>query len=97
MSSNASSEPLSRTGTPGIIAQQRFTSQAQSAEELLAGQTVGLVALSDFRKRRAEANEAKERVAQDSFLGLSRKQDTPDASTPGNSDGTVKRRSQALR
>lgn len=38
----------------------RFQSQAPSAEDLLKSQTVGLVALSDFRKRRAEALEQKE-------------------------------------
>lgn len=89
MSSNSPSEPPSRTGTP-VISNQRFTSQAKSAEEILADQTVGLVALSDFRKRRAEANEAKERDAQGSLLGTSRKNGiaTPkDASTPGSSDG----------
>ena len=33
----------------------RFTTQALSAEDVLKEQTVGLVHLSDFRKRRAEA------------------------------------------
>ena len=40
--------------------QNRFTSQASTAEDLLKFQTVGLVHLSDFRKRRAEAIEQKE-------------------------------------
>lgn len=35
----------------------RFTSHTQDAEDVLKGQTVGLVHLSDFRKRRAEALE----------------------------------------
>jgi len=35
--------------------------QASTAADLLASQTVGLVHLSDFRKRRAEALEQKER------------------------------------
>ena len=39
---------------------ERFTSQASTAEDLLSSQTVGLVHLSDFRKRRAEALEKKE-------------------------------------
>ena len=39
----------------------RFTSQAHTAEDLLKSQTVGLVNLSDFRRRRAEALEQKER------------------------------------
>ncbi|MCJ1368991.1 hypothetical protein MMC20_000198 [Loxospora ochrophaea] len=47
----------------------RFTSQASTAEDLLKSQTVGLVHLSDFRKRRAEALEQKEREAQDRSYG----------------------------
>lgn len=46
-----------------------FTSQTASAEELLKSQTVGLVHLSDFRKRRAEVLEQKEREAHDKSLG----------------------------
>lgn len=45
----------------------RFTSQSETAEDLLSKQTQGLVALSDFRKRRAEVIEAKERDAQASL------------------------------
>ncbi|RKF57255.1 Protein FAM50-like protein [Erysiphe neolycopersici] len=45
----------------------RFTSQSETAEDLLSRQTQGLVALSDFRKRRAEVIEAKERDAQASL------------------------------
>ncbi|KAL5116774.1 hypothetical protein ACEQ8H_005386 [Pleosporales sp. CAS-2024a] len=39
----------------------RFTSQAATAEDLLKAQTVGLVNLDDYRKRRAEAMDLKER------------------------------------
>lgn len=86
-SSNTPSETPSRTSTPNIT-NQRFTSQAKSAEELLADQTVGLVALSDFRRRRAEAQEAKERDAHESLFSVSRKKEiSRDSSTPGNSDG----------
>ena len=46
----------------------RFTQQASTAEDLLKSQTVGLVQLSDFRKRRAEVLEQKEREAQEIFL-----------------------------
>ena len=60
-----SSNPASGTSTPN----PRFTSQSKTAEDLLSTQTVGLVALSDFRKRRAEALEQKERDAQDALLG----------------------------
>ena len=41
----------------------------RSAEEMLKSQTVGLVHLSDFRKRRAEVLEQKEREAHDKSLG----------------------------
>ncbi|KAE8356346.1 XAP5, circadian clock regulator-domain-containing protein [Aspergillus coremiiformis] len=50
-------------------ASRSFTSQTVSAEELLKSQTVGLVHLSDFRKRRAEVLEQKEREAHDKSLG----------------------------
>nr|POE72390.1 protein fam50 like [Quercus suber] len=52
------SEDVSRSSTPN----PRFTSQNQSAEDVLKEQTVGLVHLSDFRKRRAEAIEQAERT-----------------------------------
>jgi protein FAM50 len=39
----------------------RFTSSVATAEDLLKSQTVGLIHLNDFRKRRAEAIEQKER------------------------------------
>lgn len=37
--------------------ENRFASSTHTAEDLLKQQTVGLVHLSDFRKRRAEAIE----------------------------------------
>ncbi|EAW06746.1 FAM50/XAP5 family protein [Aspergillus clavatus NRRL 1] len=58
------SEQPSQNSTP-----RSFTSQTVSAEELLKSQTVGLVHLSDFRKRRAEVLEQKEREAHDKSLG----------------------------
>ncbi|RMJ26501.1 XAP5 domain protein [Aspergillus sp. HF37] len=54
----------SGTSTP-----RSFTGQTASAEDLLKSQTVGLVNLSDFRKRRAEVVEQKEREAHDKSLG----------------------------
>jgi len=45
----------------------RFASQSWTAEDLLKSQTVGLVHLSDFRKRRVEALEQKEKEAQDAI------------------------------
>ncbi len=62
----------SRSGTP---ANSRFTSQAATAEDLLKEQTVGLVNLSDFRKRRAEALERKDRAASNAASGASTPQD----------------------
>jgi protein FAM50 len=56
------SNPPSGRSTPGSSTPNpRFTSQSKTAEDLLSTQTVGLVALSDFRKRRAEALEQKEK------------------------------------
>jgi hypothetical protein len=43
------------------VAKARFTSHAATAEDLLKAQTVGLVNLNDYRKRRAEALDLKER------------------------------------
>ena len=62
----------------------RFTSQAATAEDLLKAQTVGLVQLSDFRKRRAEAIEQKEREAQDQSLGRFTPGDSSGPATPGS-------------
>lgn len=59
----------SRTTTPNPPPNSRFTAQASTAEDLLKSQTVGLVHLSDFRKRRAEALEQKEREARDRSFG----------------------------
>ncbi len=62
------STPTSGTSTPN----PRFTSQSASTAtvaDLLSNQTVGLVNLSDYRKRRAEAIEQKERDAQELHLG----------------------------
>jgi protein FAM50 len=56
----------------------RFTSQAHTAEDLLKEQTYGLVHLSDFRKRRAEAIEQTERASNDA---------TPAASGAATPDG----------
>jgi protein FAM50 len=52
----------SGTSTPT----SRFTTQAKTADDLLSAQTVGLVQLDDFRKRRAEAIDVKGREALDS-------------------------------
>lgn len=67
-SSKPSSNDTSRVPTPN----PRFTTQASTAADLLASQTVGLVHLSDFRKRRAEALEQKEREAQGTAASFGR-------------------------
>jgi protein FAM50 len=55
----APSSDGSRSGTPSNA---RFAAPAETAEDLLKSQTVGLVHLDDFRKRRAEVLEQKERA-----------------------------------
>lgn len=69
VSSTPSSNAPSRLSTPNPLQNPRFNSQASTAEDLLKSQTVGLVHLSDFRKRRAEALEQKEREAQAATYG----------------------------
>ncbi|KAL2018377.1 hypothetical protein VTK56DRAFT_912 [Thermocarpiscus australiensis] len=64
----------------------RFTPQNQTTHERLSTNTVGLVALSDFRKRRAEVLEQQEREAREAALAQSNTS-TPDRSltaTPNN-------------
>ncbi|KAF5007075.1 hypothetical protein FDECE_6579 [Fusarium decemcellulare] len=61
----------------------RFTPQNKTTHERLSTHTVGLVALSDFRKRRAEVLEQQEREAREAaFSGTS----TPDRSVTGTPD-----------
>ena len=50
----------------------QFAAQSTTAEDLLRAQTVGLVKLDDFRKRRAEVLELKEREARDASARGSR-------------------------
>lgn len=64
-----------------------FAGQTVSAEEMLKSQTVGLVHLSDFRKRRAEVLEQKEREAHDKSLGRLSSANSRSA-TPSNGDVT---------
>ncbi|KAL8861780.1 MAG: hypothetical protein Q9178_001981 [Gyalolechia marmorata] len=68
-SSNPSSTVPSRAPTPPSSHGTRFTSQGATAEDLLKSHTVGLVHLKDFRKRRAEALEQKEREVHEGSLG----------------------------
>lgn len=84
-SSTPSSSAPSRLSTPNPHPNSRFTSQASTAEDLLKSQTVGLVHLSDFRKRRAEALEQKEREAQGGRFATATPASTSGVATP--SDG----------
>lgn len=70
-------------------AASRFTPQNKTTHELLSTQTVGLVHLSDFRKRRAEVLEHQEREAREAALATTTRTSasTPDRSvtaTPNN-------------
>lgn len=58
------SNPPSGTSTP-----RAWAAQSASAEDILKTQTVGLVHLADFRKRRADVLEQKEKEAQDGARG----------------------------
>ncbi|KAM0326718.1 hypothetical protein ACHAQA_006591 [Verticillium albo-atrum] len=62
----------------------RFTPQNQTATQRVATNTVGLVALSDFRKRRAEAIEQHEREAREAALPGGATPDRSDSATPAN-------------
>ncbi|EEH05588.1 XAP5 domain-containing protein [Histoplasma capsulatum G186AR] len=75
-------DPQSRKSTP-----RSFMNQTASAEDLLKSQTVGLVHLSDFRKRRAEVLEQKEREAHDKSLGRFA-QGTSRSATPSGGETT---------
>ena len=63
----------SNNSGPATPDNSRFTSSVNTIEDRLQADTVGLVQLSDFRKRRAEALEA----AQDGSGSVSRSS-TPD-------------------
>ncbi|KAH8651002.1 XAP5, circadian clock regulator-domain-containing protein [Xylariales sp. PMI_506] len=49
----------------------RFTSQNKTTQQRISNNTVGLVKLSDFRKRRAEVLEQQEREAREAAVGSS--------------------------
>ncbi|KAL9597670.1 MAG: hypothetical protein Q9219_004997 [cf. Caloplaca sp. 3 TL-2023] len=85
--SNPSSSDPSRAPTPNASHNARFTSQAATAEDLLKSHTVGLVHLNDFRKRRAEALEQKEREAHGGNFGRFTAASNP--GTPLSSDGVT--------
>lgn len=65
----------------------RFTPSNKTTHERLTTNTVGLVALSDFRKRRAEVLEQQEREAREAALSVTNAGSAPDRSqsaTPNN-------------
>ena len=84
-SSDPSSNDSSRVPTPN----PRFTSQASTAADLVASQTVGLLSSNDFRKRRAEALEQKALQASATSFGrfASESKSVSGAATPGSADG----------
>ncbi|KAG7288245.1 hypothetical protein NEMBOFW57_007776 [Staphylotrichum longicolle] len=79
----------------------RFTPQNKTTHERLSTNTVGLVALSDFRKRRAEVLEQQEREAREAALATRTSAvSTPDRSltaTPNNANATSADNSEAER
>jgi protein FAM50 len=78
----------------------RFTPQNKTTHERLSTNTVGLVALSDFRKRRAEVLEQQEREAREAALATRTSTSTPDrslTSTPNNANATSADNSEAER
>ncbi|KAM3557429.1 hypothetical protein MY1884_004530 [Beauveria asiatica] len=71
-------------------AASRFTPQNKTTQERLSTHTVGLVALSDFRKRRAEVLEAQEREARDATsTGPSTPVDRSQTGTPDNNNNNT--------
>ncbi|EMC91849.1 hypothetical protein BAUCODRAFT_307758 [Baudoinia panamericana UAMH 10762] len=78
------SKPSSGSATPDT----RFTSQVHTTEDLLKEQTYGLVHLSDFRKRRAEALEASLEGSPAPSSGAA----TPDGREPATKAGIKKRK-----
>ncbi|KAI1266960.1 XAP5-domain-containing protein [Xylariaceae sp. FL1019] len=66
----------------------RFTSQNKTTQERISSNTVGLVALSDFRKRRAEVLEQQEREAREAAIAVSQNS-TPDRSLTATPDNTT--------
>src|SRR5689334_3179169 len=76
-------DPPLPAATMSDQAPSRFTPQNKTTHERLSNQTVGLVQLSDFRKRRAEVLEQQVREAREAaFSGTS----TPDRSQTGTPD-----------
>ncbi|KAI1200729.1 XAP5-domain-containing protein [Nemania serpens] len=72
-----------------MTSESRFTSQNKTTQQRISNNTVGLVALSDFRKRRAEVLEQQEREAREAAIaGSSTSTSTPDRSLTNTPDHT---------
>jgi protein FAM50 len=75
----------------------RFAPQNKTTHERLSTNTVGLVALSDFRKRRAEVLEQQEREAREAALSSRTTTSTPDRSLTGTPNNASAEDSEAER
>jgi protein FAM50 len=72
-----------------MTSESRFTSQNKTTQQRISNNTVGLVALSDFRKRRAEVLEQQDREARESAIaGSPTSTSTPDRSLTSTPDNT---------
>lgn len=70
-----------------MTSESRFTSQNKTTQQRISNNTVGLVALSDFRKRRAEVLEQQEREAREAAIaGSTTSTSTPDRSLTNTPD-----------
>ncbi|KAI1109863.1 XAP5-domain-containing protein [Nemania sp. NC0429] len=70
-----------------MTSESRFTAQNKTTQQRISNNTVGLVALSDFRKRRAEVLEQQEREAREAAFGpSSTSTSTPDRSLTSTPD-----------
>ncbi|KAI3330774.1 XAP5, circadian clock regulator-domain-containing protein [Ustulina deusta] len=70
-----------------MASESRFTSQNKTTQQRISNNTVGLVALSDFRKRRAEVLEQQEREAREAAIaGSPTSTSTPDRSLTSTPD-----------
>jgi len=73
----------------------RFTAPNKTTQERLSTNTVGLVALSDFRKRRAEVLEQQEREARDALSATNTPPDRSLTGTPNNASDASEAEKQA--
>ncbi|KAI0529938.1 XAP5-domain-containing protein [Xylaria digitata] len=70
-----------------MASESRFTSQNKTTQQRISNNTVGLVALSDFRKRRAEVLEQQERESREAAIaGSPTSTSTPDRSLTATPD-----------